>query len=80
MKIDMFAITESHLAQLEQYQFQSALLTNKMLTHKGECLQQGEQIPQERSLGFSSLYLYSCLSARKGVATCSMLLHCVPQL
>ena len=54
-----------------------------MLTHKGECLQQREQILQKkkkkkRSLRFSFLYICSCLSARKGnmllqdvVALCS---------
>ena len=58
----MISITESNRAQLEQFHFilvQSALLTNKMLTHKGECLQQREQILQKRSLKFSYLYIYS---------------------
>ena len=56
----MFAITESNRAQLEQFHFiQSALLTYKMLTHKGECLQQREQILQKKkSLMFSYLYIY----------------------
>ena len=57
----MFAITESNRAQLEQFHFiQSALLTYKMLTHKGECLQKREQILQKSSLMFSCLYIYSC--------------------
>ena len=65
----MFAITERNRAQLEQFHFiQSALLAYKMLTHKGVCLQQREQILQKRSLMFSYLYIYSKLSARKGVA------------
>ena len=38
-----------------------------MLTHKGECLQQIEQILQ-KSLKVSYLYIFTCLSTRKGVA------------
>ena len=56
----MFAIIENNYVQLEQFHFiQSALLTYKMLTHKGECLQQREQMLQKRSLMFSDLYMYS---------------------
>ena len=56
----MFAVTESNRAQLEQFHFiQSALFAYKMLTHKGECLQQREQILL-KSLMFSYLYyIYS---------------------
>ena len=45
----MFTMTESNRAQLEQFYFiQSDLLSYKMLTHKGECLQQREQILQKQ--------------------------------
>ena len=44
----MFATTESNHVELEQFEFQLALLTYKMLTHIGECLQQREQILQKR--------------------------------
>ena len=53
----MFAVTESNHALLEQFHFiQSALLTYKMLTRKGECLQKGEQILQKGTVMFSYLY------------------------
>ena len=44
----MFAVlNESNHAQLEQFPFiQSALLTQKMLTHEGECLRQRQQTLQ----------------------------------
>ena len=75
----MFAITESNRAQLEQFYFiQSALLTNKMLTHKGECLQQREQILQRKK---SYVFLFICIlliiSQKRGS---SILLPCVPQV
>ena len=55
----MFAITERNRAQLEQFNFiQSALLANKMLTHKGECLQQREQILQKK-VSCLSIYTYT---------------------
>ena len=56
----MFAFTESNRAQLEQLHFiQSALLAYKMLTHKGECLQQREQILQKKKSYVFSIYTYT---------------------
>ena len=40
------------------FQFQSALLTSKMPTHKGECLQQKQQIPQKEE---SQVFLFMCI-------------------
>ena len=58
----MFAITESNRTQLEQFHFnfQSAWLTYKMLTHnlEGECLQQIEQILQKEVWDFP-MYTYT---------------------
>ena len=72
----MFAITESNRAQLEQFHFQSALLTYEMLTHKGECLQQREQILQKKkSQVFLFIHIFLFVSQKRGS---SMLLHCVP--
>ena len=57
----MFAVTESNRAQLEQFYFiQSALLTYEMLTHKGECLQQREQILQKKK-SYVFLFIYILL-------------------
>ena len=62
----MIAITESNHAQFEQFHFiQSALLTYKMLTHKGQCLQQREQILQKKEV--------SCLPI------CTHALNCQPE-
>ena len=59
----MFPITESNHAQLEQFPFiQSALLTYKMLTHKGECLQQREQILQKKK---SQMHVFPLLRAKR---------------
>ena len=75
----MIAITESNRAQLEQFHFiQSALLTYEMLTHKGECLQQREQILQKnKSRVFLFIHILLTVSQKRGS---SILLHCVPQL
>ena len=75
----MFAVTQSNRAQLEQFHFiQSALLTYKMLTHKGECLQQREQILQKKkSHVFLFIHRLLIVSQKRGN---SILLHCVPQL
>ena len=57
----MFAITESNRAQLEQFHFtQSALLTHKMMTHKGGCLQQREQVLQKVSCFPINTYTLNC--------------------
>ena len=56
----MFAITESNRVQLEQFHFiQSALLTYKMLIHKGEYLQQREQILQKKEVSCFNIYTYT---------------------
>ena len=61
----MFAVTESNCAQLEQFHFiQSALLAYKMLTHKGECLQQREQILKKVSC-FSIYTIYTYLQNKR---------------
>ena len=75
----MFAITESSRAQLEQFYFiQSAFLKYKMLTHKGECPQQREQILQKKkSHVFLFIHMLLIVSQKRGG---SILLHCVPQL
>ena len=75
----MFAITESNRAQLEQFHFiQSDLLTYRMLTHKGECLQQREQILQKKkSHAFLFIHILLIVIQRRRR---SILLHCVPQL
>ena len=75
----MITITESNHAQLEQFHFiQSALLTYKMLTHKGESLQQREQILQEKkSHVFLFMHILLTVSQKRGS---SILLHCVLQL
>ena len=75
----MFALTERKRAQLEQFHFiQSALLTYKMLTHKGERLQQREQIlPKKNSHVFLFMHILLIVSQKKGSG---ILLHCVPQL
>ena len=54
----MFAITESNRAQLEHF-IQSASLTYKMLTHKGECLQQREQVLQKKEISCFPIYTYA---------------------
>ena len=78
MKIDMFAITESNRAQLEQHFILSALLTYKMLAHKGECLQQREEIQQKKeSHVFLFIHILLIVSQKRGS---SILLHCVRQL
>ena len=53
----MLAITESNRVQLEQFQFQSAFLTYKMLTHKGECLQKKTNTTKKEVSGFP-IYTY----------------------
>ena len=54
----MFVMTESNRAQLEQFLFiQSALLTYKMLTHKGKSLQQRELILKKE---VSCFPIYTC--------------------
>ena len=75
----MFAITESNRAQLEQFHFiQSALLAYKTLTHKGECLQQREEILQKKkSHVFLFIHVLLTVSQKRGS---SILLQCVPQL
>ena len=75
----MIAITESNRSQLEQFHLiQSALSTNKMLTHKGECLQQREQILQKKkSHIFHFIHILLTVSQKGGS---NILLHCVPQL
>ena len=56
----MFAITENNCAELEQFHFiQSALLTNKMSTHKGEFLQQREQILKKKEVSCYPIYTYT---------------------
>ena len=75
----MFAVTESNRAQLEQLYFiQSSLLTYKMLTHKGECIQQREQILQKKK-SHVFLFIHILLIVRQKRGS-SILLHCVPQL
>ena len=71
----MIAITESNRAQLEQLHFiQLALLTYKMLTHKGECLQQREKILQKKkSHAFLFIHILLTVSQKRGS---SILLHC----
>ena len=73
----MFAITESNRAQLEQFHFiQSALLTYKMLTYKGECLQRREQIlKRKKSHVFLFIHILLIVSQKRDS---SILLHCVP--
>ena len=54
------SLTESNRAQLEQFYFiQSALLTYKMLTHKGECLQQRERILEKKTVSCFPIYTYT---------------------
>ena len=56
----------------------SALLIYKMLTHKGECLQQREQILQKKkSHVFLFIHILLTVSQKRGS---SILLHCVPQI
>ena len=75
----MFAITERNRAQLVQFHFiQLALLAYKMLSHKGECLQQREQILQKKkSHVFLFIHILLIVSQKGGS---SILLYCVPQL
>ena len=70
----MIAITESNRAQLEQFHFiQSALLTYRMLTHKGECLQQRERIlKKKKSHVFLFIHIFLTVSQRGN----SILLQC----
>ena len=61
----MFAIAESNRTQLVQFHFIS-LLTYKMLTHKGECLRQREQILQKKkSHVFLFIYILLIVSQKR---------------
>ena len=75
----MFAITETNRAKLEQFYFiQSVLLTNKMLTHKLECLQKREQILQKKKhYVFLFIRILIIVSQKRGR---SILLHYISQL
>ena len=73
----MFSITESNHAQLERFNFiQSALLIYKMLTYKGECSHQREQI-LHRKKSHVFLFIHKLLIvSKKGVEVFCCTLSC----